>query len=145
MKSYSEKKGKTAFDWNSFLQNPPEKGSEDHSNSSNLSGSWVTCACGNLCDIIPRSILGRPEDFLLEKLGFIFHEYVNAADFINAKNTLYLIEKRSEEIIFELTNPKDLSIAIDTLVNSENYSEKDIDNAYHQGWLIGSGINRDRL
>ena len=85
MKSYAETQGKTAFDWNAFLQNPPEKGSEDHYNSSKLSGSWVTCACGNLCDIIPRMDRGRPEDFLLEMLSFIFHEDVTAGDWETAK------------------------------------------------------------
>ena len=103
MNTYSEKKGKTAFDWNEFLDNPPEYLSTEHENASNLAGDWVTCACGNLCNIIPRMDGGRPYDRELESLGKSFFSEINAADFINAKNTLYLIEKRSQQIIFELT------------------------------------------
>jgi len=103
MKTYSELKGNKAFDWNAFLENPPEKGSAEQWEASNLSGEWVTCACGNQCDIIPRSPLGCPEDYLLEKLGCIFYEDINAGEWQNAKNTLYLIERRSQEIIEGLT------------------------------------------
>ena len=103
MKSYAEKKGKTAFDCNEFLDNPPEYLSTEHENASNLAGDWVTCACGNLCDIIPRMGGGRPYDRELERLGIIFHYEIMAGHWENAKNTLYLIERRSQEIIFELT------------------------------------------
>ena len=103
MKNYSESQGKPAFDWNAFLENPPKLGSKKHRNAKDLSGDWVTCACGNLCDMIARSPLGTPYDDQLERLGSMFHTDVIRADWENAKNTLYLIEKRSQEIIEGLT------------------------------------------
>jgi hypothetical protein len=103
MKTYSETKGKEAFDWNKFLKNPPEYLSNEHDIACNLAADWVTCACGNLCDIIPRSPIGRPSDRELEILGVHFHYSIKGADFMRAKETLAKIEKRSEELIFELT------------------------------------------
>jgi hypothetical protein len=103
MKKYAEKKGKEAFDWNKFLENPPEKGSEEHLDACDLAEDWVTCACGNLCDIIPRSTLGRPLDDKLESLGIDFNNSVQDARYDVGKETLAKIEKRSEEIIKELT------------------------------------------
>ena len=103
MKTYAEQQGEKAFDWNKFLENPPEKGSEEHWDAGVRSGDWVTCACGNQCDIIPRSSLGCPNDDKLERLGSDFYTDVNAGEWECAKNTLYLIEKRSAEIIEGLT------------------------------------------
>jgi hypothetical protein len=103
MKNYAETQGKTFFDWNNFLENPPEYLSIEHYRACDLASEWVTCACGNLCDIIPRSPIGRPSDTELESLGVNFHYAVEEGDFIGAKEILDKIEKRSEELIFELT------------------------------------------
>jgi hypothetical protein len=103
MKSYTETKGEEAFDWNKFLENPPEKGSPEHLDACDLSEAWVTCACGNLCDIIPRSPLGCPIDDYLEFLGIDFNNSIQDARYDLAKQILAKIEKRSEEIIEGLT------------------------------------------
>jgi hypothetical protein len=103
MKNYAETKGKEAFDWNKFLENPPEKGSPEHLDACDLAEAWVTCACGNLCDIIPRSPLGCPIDDYLEFLGIAFNNSIQDARYDIAKGILAKIEKRSEELIFELT------------------------------------------
>jgi hypothetical protein len=103
MKNYAETKGERAFDWNALLENPPEYLSNKHNRACDLSSEWVTCACGNLCDIIPRSPLGCPIDEQLESLGVNFYYAVKEGDFMGAKEILAKIEKRSEELIFELT------------------------------------------
>jgi hypothetical protein len=103
MKNYAETKGKEAFDWNKFLENPPEKGSPEHLDACDLAEAWVTCACGNLCDIIPRSPLGCPIDEKLEMFGGIFNMDIIAGEWQEAKKTIHWIERRSDEIIFELT------------------------------------------
>ena len=103
MKTYAELRGEKAFDWNKFLENPPEYGSTKHKFACDLSECWVTCACGNLCDIIPRSPLGCPIDEKLEMFGGIFNMDIIAGEWQDAKETIYLIEIRSDEIIFELT------------------------------------------
>ena len=38
---------------------------------------WVTCACGNLCEEIPRNHLGAPEDDLLAWWGGYFYSYIS--------------------------------------------------------------------
>jgi hypothetical protein len=103
MKTYSETQGKTFFDWNAFLENPPERRSLRHRRATDLSGQWVTCACGNLCNIIPRSTYGIPFDNELEMLGISFHALIYDGQWDFAKNTLNLIEKRSSELMAELT------------------------------------------
>jgi hypothetical protein len=99
MKTYSETQGKKFFDWNAFLENPPKKETLSHRYAIDLSGQWVTCACGNLCDIIPRGSFGTPLDNELQRLGFMFSADIEQALWENAKNTIYLIDKRSQEII----------------------------------------------
>jgi hypothetical protein len=103
MKTYAETWEKKTFDWNAFLENPPEWGSEEHLDACDLAEAWVTCACGNLCDIIPRSPLGCPLDDKLESLGIDFNNSIQDAEYDVAKETLAKIEKRSEELIFQLT------------------------------------------
>ena len=103
MKTYAEKKGEKAFDWNKFLENPPEWGSPEHNDACDLAESWVTCACGNQCDIIHRVSGGRPFDRKLESLGVNFHYSVKGAEWQKAKEILAKIEKRSAELIEELT------------------------------------------
>jgi hypothetical protein len=103
MKTYAETQGQEIFDWNQFLENPPESQSLHHRRATDLSGQWVTCACGNLCDIIPRGALGIPFDKDLETLGIRFHALIDDGQWNWAKNTLYFIEKRSAEIIADLS------------------------------------------
>jgi hypothetical protein len=99
MKTYTEKQGQESFDWNNFLDNPPEKGSEEHLKAVILSAEWVTCACGNLCDIIPRSKVGTPMDDELEILGLNFNDEIIHYKLEDAKDTIFEIEKRSSEVI----------------------------------------------
>ena len=103
MKTYSETQGKKFFDWNQFLENPPLFSSEKHLDACDLSCEWVTCACGNLCDIIPRNRIGAPKDYHLEKLGMMFHQFIDDGEWQKAKETLAKIEKRSEELIAKLS------------------------------------------
>lgn len=65
----------------------------------NKSSSWVTCACGNMCDIIPRNNIGCPFDKELTQLGGKFHGEVSDRDYTEALNTLDQIEERSEVLI----------------------------------------------
>ena len=99
MKTYSESRGRQPFDWNAFLENPPAEDSDEHGAACGLSWEWVTCACGNLCDKIPRDISGAPLDAELKSLGVEFHENIRSGYWNGAKDCLYLIEKRSAGLI----------------------------------------------
>ena len=118
MKTYAEKKGEKPFDWNKFLENPPEWGWEEHLDACDLSCQWVTCACGNQCYIIPRYPIGSPVDYKLESLGIAFNNSIQDAKYDVAKEILAKIEKRSEEIRAELI--KQEMQALTALAGGEN-------------------------
>lgn len=101
-KTYAETKGEAPFDWNKALSNPPEIGSDEHIKMIGLAGSWVTCAVGNQCAIIPREV--APIDVELTNLGSKFAGDITNGDWINSRKTLSKIEERSKYLIkIELT------------------------------------------
>jgi len=119
-KTYAETKGEQPFDWNRALANPPEPYSTDHAALMNRSRSWVTCACGNQCAILPRYSFqerrltrapehfyeeGTPRDAELMELGGQFHGAIISAAWTEAQRTLAAIERRSAQLIAELTLP----------------------------------------
>lgn len=67
-----------------------------------LSQNWITCACGNQCNIIPRSDTGEPDDEILSEQGLRFMEFVGREEYDKAIECLDIIEKRSAELIAEL-------------------------------------------
>lgn len=99
-KTYSETQGVPAFDWWKALENPQN---HSHWDLCALAQSWVTCACGNQCAIIPRDVHarypGQPVDEGLSALGIRFHSLVEGACWERAKGVLAEIEARSEILI----------------------------------------------
>ncbi len=115
-KSFAAHRGLKPFNWNRFLRlkrytTKSLKAAED------LSGDWVTCACGNQCKDIPRGVMGVPLDDTLSNLGTVFcgditemgcaHLYDDKQGFkkarSDAKKTLEKIEKRSAFLIRTLS------------------------------------------
>lgn len=100
------------MDWNKFLDRPfDEITNEEWDNASKKASSWVTCACGNLCDIIPRKKLaeeyntpdyGRPLDTSLSILGARFYTHISLRDLERSKKVLAEIEKRSAVLIKDI-------------------------------------------
>src|SRR5690606_1285416 len=45
-----------------------------------MAGSWVTCAVGNQCNIIPRTPEGVPRDIELYRLGINFYDSIYSMD-----------------------------------------------------------------
>lgn len=120
---YAETNGKKPFDWNWFLH----KGSytdDELLEAEELAHLWITCACGNLCDIIPRHINGAPKDYILYDLGMSFGEIIhkmymafreddNDGDdqefphlLDDARQILKQIEIRSAYLIYKINNEK---------------------------------------
>lgn len=112
MKTFAETKGEPPFDWNAFLAK--DQFTEDEMiKALDLSGEWVTCACGNLCAALPRTPDGEPLDCELAKLGCefneaicsmeAFHRWINTKEIIKwrdkARGILAQIEKRSIELL----------------------------------------------
>lgn len=102
--TYAEKQGEPPFDWNTFLDRAiaGEISFDEHNEAINLARHWVSCACGNQCDIIPRDRYGNPLDTWLSILGARFSYRVSRSYFKEAKQTLSNIEARSAELIAEI-------------------------------------------
>jgi len=64
-----------------------------------LAGNWPTCACGQLCDALPRSATNAPRDGMLIGLGHIFYHQIDGAEWHKALATFYKIEDRTKILI----------------------------------------------
>ena len=103
-KTYSEAKGIGPFDWKKALSKKRISG-KTWEELRIKATSWVTCACGNQCAVIPRDVSGEPRDKVLAVLGGNEGFYGCIRD-RNKKDALYilsLIELRSAHIIKELS------------------------------------------
>jgi len=69
-----------------------------------LAGGWVTCACGNLCDAIPRldDQLHEPADQILSTIGVLFSKAIGNSDWKLAIKYLHEIEARAVELLEEI-------------------------------------------
>jgi len=65
------------------------------------SSSWTTCACGNLCDAIPRAE-GKPLDDILANEGQQFYTCVGNEDYPEALKALYRVEERAIQVLTEM-------------------------------------------
>jgi hypothetical protein len=103
MKTYSETKKKPKFNWYKFLDRAAKGklvGSELADAQDDVE-SWVTCAVGNQCSIIPRNEEsgGEPVDDRLYGLGCDFCESIKNEEWNTAKKIVDKIEKRSALLI----------------------------------------------
>jgi len=100
MKTYSEAKGRGTFDWLAALT-AKHISNEEWEALAELSQNWVTCACGNQCDTIPRSSSGVPKDLPLVTLsgGDGFHGAIKRQNRTLALHYLELIEDRVSLIL----------------------------------------------
>lgn len=106
LKTYAEENNQAPFDWRKFLKQP-EISDAEWEEAERRSQSWVTCACGNQCSIIPRENDGAPKNKLLRILGGEgsntdtqgFHAFIKRRDAKAALHTLNLIEMHSAFLI----------------------------------------------
>jgi hypothetical protein len=94
------------INWHQVLSNPPPdrqtiEGYEQHQILGKAAGEWVTCACGNLCDAIPRNEQGAPDDFYLQRYGIQFSYAIDNQDWPKARVLLMQIETRSQFLLHE--------------------------------------------
>jgi len=108
MKTYSETRGEMPFNWTEWLtkQEALVKDNQlldslEWGEAQKRAKSWVTCACGNQCAVIPRKDDGEPIDTVLLKLGGN-QGFYNAIYNLNptaALHFLSLIEQHSAYLI----------------------------------------------
>ena len=115
LKSFAKKARRKPFDWNAFLEKAIKGDilSKERLLAERLSCSWVTCACGRQCDIIPRyktdslyHAEGEPMDRQLSDLGIVFNNLIMDRDYKDAKTILGFIEKRSAKLVKEILKEK---------------------------------------
>lgn len=110
--TYAEVSSVPTFDWNLFLARARANQVtwEEHLAATFRAGSWTTCACGNMCSIIPRyekdmrvginwKVPGEPIDERLSTLGMRFYRAIEAGNWSLASITLTNIEVRSAQLI----------------------------------------------
>ena len=112
MRTYAKKCGLPEFDWNEFLDRAIKEKIPVYADAITLhplyriasaqASSWVTCACGNQCSVIPRrNTEGAPKDKKLLVLGIRFSHSINDGSWQDAKCILKEIEERSAQLIKE--------------------------------------------
>jgi len=117
MRTYAKANLKDEFDWNAFLHQELFT-EEELYNAFELADKWITCACGNQCEIIPRNEYGMPIDVDLMILGRKFNDAIRSMwdacmdrqsledRIVYAKMILLQIEVRSQELINQLIQTK---------------------------------------
>lgn len=105
LETYAKQHGKKPFNWNKFL-NQEEINENEWLNAESLAENWVTCACGNQCDVIPRDEYGMPLDYDLIHIGLLFYYDIQERNNKGAKIRLADIEKRSAQLIKEINQSK---------------------------------------
>lgn len=103
---FCEAVGRPAFDWHDYLArclSEKEISTEEYEKARELSGSWVTCAVGNQCAILPRDLDDNaPEDEELKELGAVFHWQIITDRYFLARITLEQIEQRAAFLIDQI-------------------------------------------
>lgn len=100
--TYSETQGEKRFDWFAELAKQQQDAAPPSEELRDRAARWTTCACGNLCDRIPRDRHGRPVDDELQELGYRFGWHVCDGEWDSAIELLCKIEQRSAEVLAEL-------------------------------------------
>jgi hypothetical protein len=78
---------------------------EDENKIRERAGPWTTCACGQLCQLLPRDSSKSPKDELLRALGGAFAQQMSSRRWREAKTTLIKIEKRTSKLLTDMGIP----------------------------------------
>lgn len=105
MLRYAESRNQPLVNWWAIIADGQRTGRESTLEEHMLSGSYVTCACGQQCDKIPRfAHSGVPKDRVLSNLGLDFCSAIVDSEWSLAQDLLLLIEKRSSLLLEGLTH-----------------------------------------
>ena len=90
------------WDWYAFLDASEEIKEEFSEDAIVFAKSWITCACGQICNVLPKTVFGSPSDRRARYLGLDFNSQIQDENWDEAKETLDEIEART---IFLLKQP----------------------------------------
>lgn len=102
-KEMNNKHRRLPFDWFVWLRlaikKPPLY--NKHQRARLLASQWATCACGQLCKMLPQLQQGGPSDRELRTLGFNFIHQIDTGRFLVALETMTQIECRTALLLAE--------------------------------------------
>jgi hypothetical protein len=93
------------FDWIPVLEGlsgGEQVGREDKLKLDSMASQWPTCACGQLCKLLPRDRDKRPEDSMLSILGGQFYQAVQKSLWGEALEIFHKIEARSDKLLKDM-------------------------------------------
>lgn len=96
------KKQKAEWDWRDIIARGKagRLGADEEIEAEERAGEWPTCACGYLCDRLPRLEDGMPGDLELQEIGLSFcAEVTRPADWDAAGKTFAAIETRTATLL----------------------------------------------
>tara|TARA_R110000822_G_scaffold27129_1_gene81254 strand:+ start:253 stop:570 length:318 start_codon:yes stop_codon:yes gene_type:complete len=84
------------WNWYAYLDADKEVHIEHYQKATDLSRCWVTCACGQLCKVLPKdNFTNAPIDKILFDLGVSFQDSIIYNNFSKGKLILDEIEQRT--------------------------------------------------
>jgi hypothetical protein len=103
----AKKKTKRGFNWlvklNALVRRKRPLTDNEQYDLETKAGSWPTCACGQLCQALPRiSHSATPLDKTLQRLGLSFYSRIQHSRWSDALVAFRKIEKRSAKLLKEM-------------------------------------------
>lgn len=99
MKTYAETQGRPVTNWVEELNRADPEWGKLYFRAK----QWPTCACGNLCEALPRTIYGAPKDDALLDLGMQFSCAIGREDAEYALRILSQIEAHSTVLLTKMS------------------------------------------
>ena len=94
------------FDWFRILEALTDGATITNEQSNKLvemAGKWPACACGQLCQLLPRRAVDKaPIDGTLNQLGHQFYVFIKAERWEYALRTMQRIEARSIRLLNDI-------------------------------------------
>ncbi|MGK0464816.1 hypothetical protein [Clostridium sp.] len=97
------------WDWYKYLDSSEAIKQKYFTDALSKSCDWVTCACGQLCNLLPKDDCKVPKDHELANLGVDFCDLIELCEWEEAIKTLDQIEIRTK-FLLEQTDFKDPEI-----------------------------------
>ena len=108
MKNFCQQHTGIINNWNAFLSQKTYT-KDELVGARNAANSWITCAVGNLCDIIPRREGGIPKDKMLSSLGIDF-AYCIGRMLSNHNNNFFELHRKQALIVLMAIELRSVSI-----------------------------------
>ena len=87
------------WDWNEYLNASNEDKANYYNEAKDRASNYATCACGEVCKVLPKDVADVPLDNKLRFLGLSFYDTIIDMNFDKAKIILEDIEARTKFLL----------------------------------------------